>query len=99
MTSDQFSVRYPEFDTIDPDFVGAVLAEVGFQLDAALYGNRFDSAHGALAAHRIYISPYGSSLRGDSKQSDTSDYLKLFNQIRWEVDNSALVASSCPRGW
>lgn len=91
MTATQFSVRYPEFDTIDPDFVAAVLVEVGFGLDPTVYGNRFDAAHGAYTAHRIYVSPYGSSLRGDSTQTDTSDHLKLFQQIRREVTVGFLV--------
>lgn len=85
MTSGQFITRYPEFESTDPDLVSAVLAEVGFGLDAAVYGNRFDAAHGALAAHKLWLSPAGVSLRGDSTQTDTSDYLKAFQQVRREV--------------
>lgn len=85
MTPAAFITRYPEFETTDPDLVSAVLAEVGFGLDPTVYGLRFDAAHGALTAHRLWMSPAGVSLRGDSTQTDTSDYLKAFQQVRREV--------------
>ncbi len=85
MTSGQFNARYPEFSTVDSTLVSAVLTEVGFGLDPTIYGLRFDAAHGALSAHRLWLSPAGVSLRGDSTQTDTSDYLKQFQQIRREV--------------
>lgn len=97
MTNDQFTTRYPEFDTIDPDFVSAVLAEVAAEIDPTktLYGVRYDAAQGALVAHRIYISPFGSSLRGDNSDLSTSTYLAAFKQMAM----GSVVVSSPRRGW
>lgn len=93
MTYSQFIVRYPEFETTDPDFVAAVLAEAGFGIDVGVYGLRYDAAQGSLAAHKIYVSPYGVSLRGDSTSTETSEYLKSFQQIRRESSFGMFVVS------
>lgn len=93
MTSQAFLIRYPEFETLDPDFVSAVLTEVGFGLDSSVYGLRFDAAQGALAAHKIWLSPAGSPLRGESDQAGISDYLKTFEQIRREVTMGFMVVT------
>lgn len=95
MNSSSFLTRYPEFDRVDPDTIGAVLDEVSNELNPALYGTRFEAAQGALAAHRLWLSPAGSGLRGESDQTDTSDYLKAFKQMsQWSV-----VVSKPARGW
>jgi len=81
----EFLTLYPEFDTVDADVVSAHLAETLLGLDVCVYGARLDAAHGALTAHELWVSPAGSPLRGESDQTDTSDYLKKFQRIRREV--------------
>lgn len=95
MTSGQFITRYPEFDTVDPDVISAVLAEVAKELAGGNYGARLDAAQGALTAHRLWLSPAGSSLRGESDQTDTSDYLRAFKQMA----SGSVVVSKPARGW
>lgn len=95
MTSLAFITRYPEFDTVDPDVIAAVLAEVANELSGSNYGLRFDAAQGALTAHRLWLSPAGSPLRGDSDQTDTSDYLRAFKQMA----SGSVVVSKPARGW
>lgn len=85
MTYDAFIVLYPAFTVVDETLVQAQLDEVALGLDATVYGARFDAAHGALTAHELFISPAGSSLRGESDNADSSDYLKKFQKIRREV--------------
>jgi hypothetical protein len=90
-----FLIRYPEFGPIDPTLIVAVLTEVGTELNPTLYPTNYDAAQGALTAHRIFVSPAGLSLRGETDKLDTSDYLKMFKQM---AQGSVVV--SCPRrGW
>lgn len=86
-----FIKRYPEFSTVDPDTIAAVLTEAARGVDAGVYGARAWDAAAALAAHKLYLSPAGMSLRGESDQTDTSDYLKVFQQIRREVAPKFMV--------
>jgi hypothetical protein len=93
MTSAAFLTLYPQFSVVDPAQVQATLDEVALGIDATVYGTRFDAAHGALTAHELFISPAGLSLRGESAQTDTSDYLKKFQRIRREVSPKFAVTA------
>jgi diaminopimelate decarboxylase len=93
MTSAAFLILYPAFTVVDPALVQATLDEVALGLDSTVYGNRFDAAHGAKTAHELFISPAGLSLRTDSDNTDTSDYLKKFQKIRREVAPKFAVTS------
>lgn len=86
-----FLTRYPEFDTIDPDVIGAVLGEAARAVATDIYATRVDDAAMALAAHKLWVSPAGSSLRTESDQADMSDYLKAYQQIRRECAPKFLV--------
>lgn len=85
MTYAAFIILYPAFTVIDQGQVQAQLDEVALGLDVTIYGTRFDAAHGALTAHELFISPAGLSLRTESDNTDSSDYLKKFQKIRREV--------------
>lgn len=85
MTRTTFVNLYPAFSPTDPDVVDAFLAEVLLGLDPNVYGNRLDAAHGALTAHELWKSPAGTSLRSETADLDTSDYLRKFQRIRREV--------------
>jgi len=94
MTRDGFVNRYPEFSTLDPDTISAVLTEVAAELGSS-YGTRFDAAQAALTAHRLWLSPAGMPLRGESDQTDTSDYLEAFKKMA----TASVVVSRPLRGW
>lgn len=82
MTSDAFLDRYPEFDHEDNGLlVAATLAEVATNLDASVFGSRYDEAHGALTAHKLWASAFGVSLRGDGDSPDESRYLAHYRSI------------------
>jgi len=91
MDADAFITRYPEFSTTDPDTIAAVLAEAARAVDVGVYGARAWDAAAALAAHKLYISPAGMSMRGESDQADSSDYLKAYQKIRREMAPKFLV--------
>ena len=58
-----FKVRWTEFDPTPEATVQAVLTEAADELDARLFGSRFDTAVGLLAAHKLAISPRGQTGR------------------------------------
>jgi len=86
-----FLARYPEFATTDPDVIGAVMGEATRAVSAEIYGDRAGDAAAALAAHKLWVSPAGSSLRGESDELDMSDYLKAYQQIRRECSPKFMV--------
>jgi hypothetical protein len=84
---DTFLDRYPEFDHADnQELVQQTLDEVEGKLDASVYGERFDEAHGALSAHTLWSSAFGVSLRLDgSGEGGKSKYLLHFETIKKAV--------------
>jgi hypothetical protein len=81
-----FLDRYPEFNGEDnTTLVDACLAEVEAELDVSVYGARFDEAHGALTAHRLWSSAFGVSLRQDGAGGGKSKYLEHFDSIKKAV--------------
>jgi hypothetical protein len=85
MDAGDFLTRYSEFTTCDPDVLSAKLGEAARAVSVDVYGDRTDDAVAALAAHKIFVSPAGLSLRTESDQTSTSDYLKTYQQIRREM--------------
>jgi hypothetical protein len=82
MTAHQFLDRYPEFET-GGEVVDAALAEAAGEIDSATFGARYDEAHGALAAHKLWSSAFGVSLRLDgSGEGDASKYLTHYLLVR-----------------
>lgn len=91
MDAGKFTTRYPEFTTVDPDTIGAILQEAARAVNADLFGVRTDDAVMALAAHKIFVSPAGMPMRSESDQLDTSYYLKAYQTMRREVAPKFLV--------
>lgn len=87
----EFTTRYPAFTTCDPDVMSSMLEEAARAVNVDIYGDRTDDAIAALAAHKVFVSDAGSSLRTESSQTDTSDYLKAYQQIRREMAPKFLV--------
>lgn len=84
MDTDTFLDRYPEFDSADKfALVERTLAEVLARLDASVFGERLNEAHGALTAHTLWSSAFGVSLRIDGgSEGEKSKYLVHFESIR-----------------
>lgn len=75
-----FRIRYPEFARADDTLVQAHLDEAEGGLDPAVYGTRFDEAHGLLTAHTLSISPFGRALRQEGDEE--SLYLNRYMAVR-----------------
>jgi hypothetical protein len=87
VTLTQFCVRYPEF--ADPDnsrIVSSCLVEAAAAIDQSVFGSRYDEAHGALTAHKLWTSAFGVSLRLDGSGAEgESKYLDHYNSIKQAV--------------
>jgi hypothetical protein len=85
--SSAFLDRYPEFDRAENlALVEQTLAEVASKLDSAVFGERYDEAHGALTAHTLWSSAFGVSLRLDgSGDGGKSKYWEQYEAIRRAV--------------
>lgn len=84
MDSDAFLVRYGEFSTAGSDLIEAALTDAATELDTSIYRDKYDVAHGLLAAHKLAISPYGRSARLVNEDGTTT-YEKELTRIRREV--------------
>jgi hypothetical protein len=100
MTEDEFLARYPEFESESSEPLGSILAEAATQLVEADYGELYDAAHGALAAHLLWASPFGVTLRQEGEDTSTSKYLRHYNQIVASCEAGvAGVTGGAARGW
>lgn len=80
MDAATFLDRYPEFEPAG-DLVDTVLAEQADNLDAAVFGDSYDEAHGLLTADALWNSPFGVTLRLDSADGTKSDYLRRYKEL------------------
>lgn len=90
MTLAEFRIVFPELNTAGDTIVTRFLASAERSIDADLYGDRFDDAHGYLAAHLLCLSPYGKNARLSSKEGKTT-YGERYEEIRIEVTPSMMV--------
>lgn len=58
-----FRVQFPEFKTAPDAFVQGKLDVAALELYSPDLDVSFDQAHGLLAAHKLAISPFGTSAR------------------------------------
>lgn len=84
MDSAAFLVRYGEFSTAGTDLIDAALTDAATEIDATIYGVKYDAAHGLLTAHKLAVSPYGRSARLVNDDGTTT-YEKELTRIRREV--------------
>jgi Protein of unknown function (DUF4054) len=76
-----FFARYPEFVPAGGALANACLLEAAATIDQATYGNLYDTAQGALAAHLLAISPAGQMARLVAKDGSTT-YRKRFLELQ-----------------
>lgn len=79
-----FREVFPELHTAGDALVQAMLDRAERSIDSSVFGERFDDAHGLLAAHLLVLSPYGKNARLQSA-TGTSPYWPQYDAIRIEV--------------
>jgi len=87
MNLSDFRDARPEFDQIsDDEYVQGKLDEAARQLSEDAWGDHYDDAHSLVAAHLLWNSPLGSTMRLDGGSEDSSGrYLKQFERLRLAV--------------
>lgn len=83
-----FRIEFPEFQSATDALVSALLARALLEVDAGGYGQRYDHAHGLLAAHYISCSPGGQMARLETDKAETT-YGKAY--LRLQKSAAALV--------
>ena len=86
-TVDTFLKRHPAFADVDLSLVSACLDAAALEVDAEVFGDRTNEAHGFLTAHKLAMDPMGLNARlilEDGTPSTTY-------WPQWE----ALVAANC----
>lgn len=86
MTSAEFLRRFPEFQSAGVQLVVEKLTEAAARLSAeAFTAPSLDVAQGYLAAHLLWSSPFGASMRLDGAGEElTSPYWAEFERLRME---------------
>lgn len=86
MTPAEFLLRFPEFASAGTALVTANIAEAAARISGGEFpGATSDVAIGYLAAHLLWVSPFGSSMRLDSAGEElTSRYWAEFERLRLE---------------
>lgn len=88
----EFSTRYPEFASVDEQLIEKKLAEAAERISATAFGSSFDTAQGLFAAHLLWSSPFGASMRLEGGgEEQTSRYWREYSQLRVEKVPSVLV--------
>lgn len=96
MNASEFLDRYPEFETGGALIDGVLAEAAGEMASRGNFGTRHDEAQGALAAHKLWASPFGVSLR---LEGDESPYLSAYELIWSGIRASSRIRSSPIRGW
>lgn len=86
LTAVQLMQARPEFASAGVQLVAAMIAEATLELDSGTWGRNYDTAVSLLAAHKLWASPFGSSLRldggGDLKSSRYTEQLEALRVAR-----------------
>lgn len=88
--ADDFRARFGEFSTVSRSEIAASLAAAAGDMNADVYGSRFDEAQSWLAAHKLAISPFGRSARLSADDGITT-YWREFKRIQRECAPKFLV--------
>ncbi len=86
MKTAEFLRRFPEFESAGEQLVTSNLAEAAARISGGEFpGTTSDVALGYLAAHLLWSSPFGASMRLDSAGEElTSRYWAEFERLRLE---------------
>ena len=83
ITAAEFMLSRPEFASAGTQLVAEALADAVSKVDPTTWGNQTDKAVSLLAAHSLWSSPFGASMRldGDSEETE-SRYLAEYARLR-----------------
>ena len=86
MTAAEFLRRFKEFEAAGPSLVTSALAEASARVDAGAFTTATrEIACAYYAAHLLWSSPFGASMRLDGAGEElTSPYLGEFERLRLE---------------
>lgn len=87
LSTADFKIAYPEFDSIADATVSAKLALALLSIDATAYGDSADDGQGRLTAHLLAMSPFGTNagLRVGKESKGTSVYWSGYEDLRRRV--------------
>lgn len=86
MTPAQFLASFPEFESASQSLITAKLLEAGATCGVDAYGSTVSVAVGYYAAHLLWTSPFGVSMRLDGNGEDIpSRYLLELERLRLAV--------------
>jgi hypothetical protein len=91
MILSQFRGMFPEFRATSDEMIEGFLGAASVEISESLYGDKYDSAHGFLAAHMLAVSPFGKASRTDNKDEETTTYWRNYARIRKLVAPRQLV--------
>lgn len=91
-----FRAQFPEFVNVEDDQVNAFLDSAATRINACVFGDSYDIAHGYLTAHMISASPMLNTGKlersmGNDKESASTTYLLEFRAIRRERGTTPIV--------
>lgn len=91
-----FRLRFPEFQNVDGPQVQAFLDDAATRINAGVFGDSYDAAHGYLTAHMLSSSPLLNTAKlerstGNNKDSAATTYLLEFRSIRNERGTTPVV--------
>jgi hypothetical protein len=94
-----FRASYKEFDGESDVYVQAKLDLAETRTSVTAWGDHFDDAHGLEAAHLLWESPFGATMRqdGDDKDERKSRYQKQRERLAALVIDTSCVVTGCPR--
>ena len=82
-TSTQFMMARPEFEGAGHQLVVSAMNEAALELNAAAWGTVYPTALSLLTAHKLWSSPFGSSMRLDGgSENDESRYSAQLAALR-----------------
>lgn len=83
-----FIRQRPEFESAGTSLVRDAIADAALRVSLDEFGTRYDDALSLMAAHLLWDSPFGASMRRDGGQDAASPYL---------VELRALTRENVPR--
>lgn len=76
-----FRIAYPELITASDTLVTTMLGYAEQSVDATIYGDRYEHAHGLLTAHLICCAPGGRLARLEADKLETT-FGRMFSDLR-----------------
>lgn len=93
-----FRTSYPEFAQEPDSYVQAKLDEALRNTAVTAFGTFADDAQGLKAAHLLWSSPFGATMRQDSGTELTkSRYELLLEDLAFDVIDTSCVVTGCAR--